>query len=210
MRIGIIGAGNIGGTLGKGWMKKGHSVKFGLRDASASKLDELRKEVGAEAEAASVREAASFGDVVVLATPWGTTEMAIRSAGNLSGKTLLDYTNPIAPDLSRLELGLTTSGGEQVAQWATGAHVVKIFHTTGYDNMASPVYPEGRAVMFYCGDNGAAKKTAHQLAADLGFDPADAGLLTAARLLEPYAMLWIQLAIRQGFGLNFAFRLMRR
>ena len=100
MRIGIIGAGNVGGTLGKGWMKKGHSVKFGLRETSVSKLDELRKEVGADAEAASVRDAASFGDVVVLATPWGTTEKAIRSAGNLSGKTLLDCTNPLAPDLS--------------------------------------------------------------------------------------------------------------
>jgi predicted dinucleotide-binding enzyme len=87
--------------------------------------------------------------------------------------------------------------------------VVKIFNTTGYNNMANPVYPDGAATMFYCGDDAGAKATAHRLAADLGFDPVDAGPLRQARLLEPLALLWISLAVH-GAGRDIAFRLMRR
>jgi 8-hydroxy-5-deazaflavin:NADPH oxidoreductase len=76
--------------------------------------------------------------------------------------------------------------------------------------MENPRYPEGPATMFYCGDDVKAKSAAKALAADLGFDPIDAGPLRIARLLEPYAMLWIHLAFAQKMGREFAFRLMRR
>jgi len=82
-----------------------------------------------------VAGAAAFGEVILLATPWSGTEQALRSAGNLSGKIVLDATNPLKADLSGLALGHTTSGGEQVAAWAAGAKVVKIFNTTGFGNM---------------------------------------------------------------------------
>lgn len=210
MRIGVIGSGNVGGTLGRRWAERGHEVMFGVRNAGDARIRDLVQRSGPSACAGSVADAATFGTVVVLATPWDAAENALRAAGPLRDPTLLDCTNPLAPDMSRLVVGLTTSGAEQVARWAPGARVVKIFNTTGFDNMANPRYPEGAATMLYCGDDAAAKTTAAQLAAELGFDPVDAGPLAQARLLEPYALLWISLAIHQQLGRDFAFRLMRR
>jgi predicted dinucleotide-binding enzyme len=171
---------------------------------------ERLKQIGTAAAAGSVAEAARFGEVVVLATPWPATQEALRAAGDLREKILLDCTNPLKADLSGLEAGGDSSGGEMVAGWASGARVVKIFNTTGFDNMANPMYTLGPVTMFYCGDDEGAKTTAAQLAAEIGFEPVDAGPLNQARLLEPLAMLWIRLAVFGGLGRNFAFKLMRR
>jgi predicted dinucleotide-binding enzyme len=97
-----------------------------------------------------------------------------------------------------------------VQRWAPAAKVVKTLNTTGFANMADARFPGGRAVMFYCGDDAAAKHAAHGLVGDLGFEAVDAGALAAARLLEPLAMLWISLAMKQGLGRDFAFALLRR
>lgn len=210
MKIGIIGSGNVGGALGKGWAKKGHEVVFGVRDTGDDKLKSLLKEAGSKARAASVQEAAAFGEVVVFATPWPAAQDAIRGAGDLKGKIVFDCTNPLKPDLSGLEVGQSTSAGEQVAKWAAGAKVVKVFNTTGANNMETSRYTDGPPAMFYCGDDAGAKKAAAQLASDLGFEPVDAGAITSARLLEPLAMLWIHLAYGQKMGRDFAFRLIRR
>jgi predicted dinucleotide-binding enzyme len=209
MRIGIIGAGNVGGTLGRAWVKKGHEVKFGVPDPAGVKMQELLKRTGG-ASAGTVPAATAHGEVVVLATPWGAAQDAIQKAGNLKGKIILDCTNPIKEDLSGLSIGQTTSGGEQVAAWATGARVVKIFNTTGFENMANPLYGSAPITMFYAGDDKDAKAVAAGLARDVGFDPADAGPLSNARLLEPLAMLWIYLAVKQGERTAFAFQLIRR
>jgi len=210
MKVAIIGAGNVGGTLGKGLSHSGHEIVFGVRDTADTKLKELLAASGGRARAASVKDAAAAADVVVLTVPWSAAQDALRSAGNLKGKILLDCTNPLKPDLSGLMLGFTTSGGEQVAAWAPGARVVKIFNTTGAANMGDPVYRDGASMMLYCGDDPAAKEIAAQLASDLGFEAYDAGPLQEARLLEPFALTWIHLAVRQRMGTGFAFRLMRR
>jgi len=210
MKIAVIGSGNVGGALGTGWAKKGHSVVFGVRDKNDEKLQSLLKKAGPNAQAASVQEAAAFAEVVVFATPWPATQDAIRSAGDLKGKIVFDCSNPVKPDLSALQLGHTTSAAEQVANWASGAKVVKIFNTTGAGNMANARYPDGPPAMFYCGDDAGAKKAGAQLASDLGFEPIDTGGITSARLLEPLAMLWIRLALAQGMGPNIAFRIIRR
>jgi NADPH-dependent F420 reductase len=210
MKIAIIGAGNVGGTLGVAWANRGHDVIFGVRDAAEPKLAELLARAGSRARAAGVKDAAAAADVVALTVPWPAAQDALRSAGELRGKIVLDCTNPLKPDLSGLTVGSTTSGAEQVAAWATGARVVKIFNTTGFPNMANPEYREGRAMMLYCGDDAQAKKVAAQLADALGFEPYDVGPLTEARLLEPFALVWIHLAVQQKMGTGFAFRLMRR
>jgi predicted dinucleotide-binding enzyme len=193
VKISILGAGNVGSTLAAGWIKKGHEVIIGQRDPKKP----------------SVKEAAQSSDVIVLAVPWSAVPDAIKSAGDLTGKIILDATNPLLPDLSGLDTEAGTSGGEKVAKLA-GVPVVKIFNTTGYPNMANPDYSGQRATMFYCGDDANAKNIAAGLASDLGFEPVDAGPLSQARLLEPLALLWITLALKQGQGVNMAFKLMRR
>src|SRR5262245_32720768 len=187
MKIGILGAGNVGGALGKKWALRGHEVCFGVRVPNSPDLLALVEQCGGKARVGSPQQAAEFGEVVVNALPWPAVQSVLPSV-NLRGKVLLDCTNPLIADLSGLALGTTTSGGEMAAQWAPGAKVVKIFNTTGSNNMENPVYQGKGITMFYCGDDASAKATAAQLARDIGFEPSDAGPLSNARLLEPYAM----------------------
>lgn len=210
MKIAIIGAGSVGRALGRAWLGAGHDVTFGVRDPKDPKHRELGEIVGKAAHVADVAGAAAAAEVVVLATPWPATRSAIASAGNLTGKLVLDCTNPLAPDLSGLTVGHDSSGGEQVAAWAAGASVFKAFNSTGFNIMASPVVDGRRAVMFFCGDDDSRRAIVEQLVTDVGFEAVDAGELTAARLLEPFALLWISLAYRRGLGRDFAFALVRR
>jgi predicted dinucleotide-binding enzyme len=207
MNIGIIGMGQVGGTLGRRWAAAGHAVVFGARDPGNAKAQAEAKAAGARVT--SVREAATGAEVVVLAVPWGGYREALAAAGDLAGKVLLDCTNPLTADLSALEVGTTTSAGEQVARAARGARVVKIFNTTGAGNMANPRYGDTPVTMLYAGDDPAAKAAAAGLARDLGFDPVDLGPLTAARLLEPFGLVWITLAFG-GLGTDFALNIVRR
>jgi 8-hydroxy-5-deazaflavin:NADPH oxidoreductase len=210
MKIAIIGAGSVGGTLGKAWAKKGHQVYFGVRNPNDDKVRELLKSIGSNAKAGPVAEAVSSSEVVVLATPWTATQAAVESAGNLAGKIVIDCTNPLKSDLSGLEVGYTTSAAEKVAGWAKGAKVFKGFNTTGFNIMADPVINGVRTVMFVCGDDETAKPAVLQLATDVGFDAVDVGKLTQARLLEPWAMLWISLAFGGKVGRDFGFALLKR
>ena len=211
MKIAVIGVGNVGGALGRIWALKGHEIVFGVRDSKDAKLQELLKSTSGKARAATVKDAAFFGDLVVLATPWPATEAAIKSAGRLGGKIVVDCTNPLAPDLSGLVIGTNNSAGEEVARWATGAKVVKAFNTIGAANFDNPRFGSESASMFICGDDASAKSMVAKLAAEMGFDVVDTGPLTAARWLEPLAMLWIHLAYKQGLGpTGHAFKLLRR
>lgn len=207
MKIGILGCGNVGGTLGARWRQHGHEVLFGVRNLSDTKTQNLAKELNAKIGTAA--DASAFGDVVVLAVPWDAAEDAVKSAGNLSGKILLDCTNPVTK-WPEVEIGAEFSGGERVARWATGASVVKIFNTTGYSNMANPKYGSDAVTMFYAGDDAAARTVAAQLATDLGFEPLDAGPLANSKYLEMLAGFWGTLAFGQNLGLEIGFRLLRR
>jgi hypothetical protein len=210
MRIGIIGAGAVGSTLARAWANTGHQVALATRNPDEPKLATLALSIGPNASAGAVPKAVEHSEVVVLATPW----IAVRDMPGVpvdwSGKILIDCTNPLRPDFQWLEDDYQESGAERIAAWAEGASVFKTLNHTGYNNMANPVYPDGRAVMFVCGDDAAAKPTVLQLVAELGFDAVDAGGLKVARLLEPLAMLWIRLAIGQGLGREIAFALLRR
>jgi predicted dinucleotide-binding enzyme len=206
MKIAVIGMGSVGGTLGRRWGEVGHAVTFGVRKPNDPKVA-----AGAgEARLSTVAGAAADAEVVVLAVPWEALKDAIASAGDLAGKVLLDCTNPLSPGLSGLEVGHTTSGAEEVARLAPRARVVKIFNTTGANNMADPDYGGTRATMLYAGDDADAKSIAASLARDLGFDPVDLGPLSSARLLEPFALTWIWLAHRQKLGRDFVLQIVRR
>jgi len=210
MKIAIMGAGNVGATLGKGWAAKGYEIAFGVRDPKDTKVQEVVKAAGGKARAMGIKDAAAYGEEVVLATPWPAVKEVIKAAGDLKGKILIDATNPLKHDLSGLAIGHTTSAGEEVSHWATGAKVVKAFNTIGSLHMANPRFGGQSASMFLCGDDAGAKATVSMLAEVLGFEPVDAGPLTQARLLEPLAMLWISMALSYGQGPNIAFKLLRR
>jgi predicted dinucleotide-binding enzyme len=194
MNLTIIGTGNVGSALGKLWAAKGYAITYVSRDPKSSKVQQLLKETGHGAKGAAHRDAASAAEVVVLATPWEGTKNAIEACGNLSGKTLIDATNPLKPGSFDLAVGFDTSGAEQVAEWARGAKVIKDFNTLGADLYATPRINGQQASMFLCGDDAGAKATATRLTEDLGFEAIDCGPLTSSRLLEPMCALWLKLA----------------
>jgi NADPH-dependent F420 reductase len=210
MRIAVIGAGNVGATLGGRWAARGHAVTFGVREGSA-----VKGGTPAGSRVAPLAEAARDADVVVLATPWEAAPDALRHIGPLDGKVLIDVTNPVSPKVPfgpniMLDEGPDgASAAERIAALVPHARVVKAFNTTGFNNMADPIYGDAPATMFVAGDDAEAKRIALELARDLGFDPVDAGALPRARELEHLAILWIALAMG-GLGREIAFRLVRR
>ena len=206
MFIGIIGAGRVGGALGGALAQAGHDVVYGVRrpaDPPDARLAHARARI------ATVREAVAAADVLVLTTPWAATESALADAGDFGGRPILDVTNPIGPGMA-LTHGHTDSGGEQVQRWAPSARVVKVFNTTGVENMAAPRFGDHRALMLACGDDDGAVGIAVGLATDLGFEALAFGPLRNARLLEPFGRAWIELALVRGAGRGVAFGLLRR
>jgi hypothetical protein len=206
-RILIIGAGAVGTALGTRWIARGHDVRYGVRDTADPKYAALPKDRLVPADAVGDAE------IVVLATPWTAARGVVESLGEqLRGKVLVDCTNPLTrrDDGLALLLGHETSGAEQLAQWAPGAHVVKTLNQTGAENLVHADGFRPRPVMFVAGDDAGAKKAVMRLVRDVGLSAVDAGPLSAARLLEPLAMLWIELAMKRGHGREFAFSLVGR
>jgi predicted dinucleotide-binding enzyme len=208
MKIGIIGTGRLGSTLGKMWAEKGHVIMFGSHDPDKAK--KLATSIGSNASGGTYEDAAKFGEVIILAVPWSGAKESIKTAGDLNGKIIVDSTTTAAPHLGGTLIKVTPSAAEKVAKWATGADVVKAVHTIGVDSLNKLQFGSQQSSLFICGDNLAAKTKLKQLGVDLGFDVIDAGPLTNARLIEPLALLWIELAYKQGMGTDIAFKLLRR
>ena len=209
MQIAVLGTGRVGGALGTRWAQAGHQVIFGSRDPGGEKARELVERVGENASAATLVDAIGQGEVIVYAAPWPAAEEILRSTSDLQGKVLIDCTNPLNAEFSGLELGFDASAAEKIAEWSGGARVVKAFNTVSSYAMADPDFGEDKAAMFYCGDDDDAKQTVHQLAEEVGLSPVNAGPLQNARYLEPFAMLYIHLAVREGWG-NCAFKIMKK
>jgi predicted dinucleotide-binding enzyme len=211
MKIGIIGTGNMGSGLGILWAKKGHDVLFSFsRDPKA--LDKAAAAAEGHARTGAPIDAANFGEVILLAVPWGAIEEALKDVvKTLSGKVLISCNNPLLPDLSGLLLGTNTSGAEEVARRVPGAKVVEVlFPFAEQLHSGSLTFGEIRPSQWLCGDDADAKNIVATLISELGLDPIDAGPITSARYLEPYGMLMIQLAYKQGLGSNIATKLLRR
>jgi predicted dinucleotide-binding enzyme len=205
MQIAVIGAGNVGSALARGWSRTGHRIVLGVRDAADPKVAALLRAIGVAAKLPA--EAAAMAEVVVLALPWGAAEGAVKALGDLNSKIVVDCMNPLAVRDGRLGLdrGFNTPGAEAVASWIPGARVVKTLNQVGAEMMEDNAGLPDRPVMFMAGDDSAAKTTVSKLLVDLGFEALDAGDLPKARLLEPYGMVWINQALIQGKGRNWAF-----
>jgi len=207
MNLAIIGAGNVGNALAAGWNAAGHRITFGMRDAQAAPRSGV-----SNATYAGVAAAAQTSEALVLSVPWQAVPDALASAGDLTGKILIDCTNPLkmGPNGLELAIGLTTSGAERVAELAPGASVFKTLNQTGFANMEHAHDFASPALMYVAGDDDTRKPLVMSLVADLGFEALDAGPLRIARLLEPMAMLWIHMALNRGEPVTTAFALTRR
>lgn len=208
MKIGIIGSGDVGGTLGMRWRQKGHEIMFGVRNRQSQSVQKLIQS-DKNLEFGEIMETVAFGDVIVLAVPWTSIEETILKAGNLSNKILIDPTNPLTPDLKGLAMD-NSSAAEKISNLAKSAKVVKAFNMIGAKALNNLIFDSQRADLFICGDDSHAKQIVRELAIDIGFDVIDVGPLVNARMLEYLALLWIELAFRQQLGPNIAFKLLRR
>jgi len=216
MNIAILGAGNVGGALGRSWSKAGHAIIYGVRAPNSEKHRTLLDATGAGARAVALGDAAHGADVIALATPWDATQAVLAAAGDLRGKILIDCTNPLkfSPGVGlELAIGFNDSGGETVARWAAGAHVVKAFNTYGWENFADARYPNAaglQPLLFLAAEEVAAKQTVARLAEEIGFETFDAGGLRAARELEPLALLWIRRALSGARSPDFTWARLTR
>jgi predicted dinucleotide-binding enzyme len=201
----IVGAGKVGASLGRRWLEHGHDVRFGVPDPENPKYADLP---GERLQRSGERRGAQ---VVVLALPFTAVKAAIEALGDLRGVTLIDCTNPIAwaSGGPALLFGHDTSGAEQIAALAPGASVYKTLNQTGVENLADATAYHPRPVMFVAGDDAEHKPLILELVSEIGFEAIDAGPLIAARLIEPFALLWIELSMTRDHGRDFTFAMVR-
>ncbi len=203
MKIAIIGTGNIGSTLALKWLAAGHTIFAGVRDVNSFKGESLAAAPGVIVQ--SIGEASGNAEVILMATPAHVVLDIIPELGDAAGKTIIDATNAVRmkPD------GYDTAFAALEALTAAG--IVKCFNSTGFENMANPVYDNEPVDMFMASNDEAAKKIARQLALDAGFGCCiDFGGSDKVVLLEQFALCWINLAMMQGMGRNIAFKLVKR
>ena len=194
-KIGILGSGIVGQTLASGFIKHGYEVMIGT--GNAAKLADWKAGAGEKANTGTFADAAAFGELVVLAVKGTAAEEAIMRAGasTLSGKTVIDATNPIAelpPDngVLRFFTSLDESLMERLQKANPEVHFVKAFNSVGNAFMVNPHFPGGKPTMFICGNDDVAKTDVKLILDQFGWDVEDMGKAEAARAIEPLCMLW--------------------
>ncbi|HWV68565.1 NADPH-dependent F420 reductase [Chitinophaga sp.] len=219
MKIGILGSGPVGLTLGKGLIQTGHQVTIGTRNPSREALQQWIKKQGKQAMAGTFRQAAEFGELLLICTSWAGTKKAIEAAGiwNFKSKTVVDVTNPLdgkGPDENgrlTLTIGHTNSAGEQIQAWLPpDANVVKALSCIGHEKMLLPDFKEGAPTMFIAGNNNDAKREVVNLLHQIGWhDVADMGKIEMSRSIEPLSILWSAWGFLNDSS-GHAFKLLKR
>jgi predicted dinucleotide-binding enzyme len=186
MKIGIIGSGRIGGTLGGLWVKAGHEVML-----SARNLDPVQKLIaglGPMAHAGTPKEAADFGDVVLISVPYGALPQLGRDlAGDLKGKVVLDTCNPSPGRDGDMAVAARAKGtGVASPEYLPGVRLVRAFNTVPSGALRSEAHRAGEQVAVpLAADDQAALKIAMQLVQDAGFEPVVVGGLARAKEFDP-------------------------
>jgi hypothetical protein len=198
MKIGILGAGNIGGTLGKHWAAAGHAVRFGVRSPGDSKYSQ---ELGGDAQIVSMADALAFGDVILVAVPGKVVaDVAAEYGTKLNGKIVIDATNqPGQAEMNSLRV---------LVQSAPQAKFCRAFNTLGWENFAQPTLNDAPIDLFYCGA-AAAKEPLATLITDAGMHPIYVGDIDLAPVIDNLTRLWFSLAHNQGLGRRIALKLVR-
>jgi predicted dinucleotide-binding enzyme len=185
MRIGVIGSGRIGSTLGGLWAKAGHDVMFSDRDADTAK--HAAEGAGPRAKSGTVEEAIAFGDAVLIAVPYGALPAIAKQVGDkLKGKVVVDPNNPVPSRDGELGAQAKEKGAAiSTAAMLPGARLVRSFNSWGYQTMAREANrPAPRMAMPVAADDAATLKIGAQLVADAGFDPVPVSSLAASRAYD--------------------------
>jgi NADPH-dependent F420 reductase len=204
MTVAVIGTGKMGGGFARLLASKGIDVAIGHHDPARAAA--LAREIGARAQGGGVEAAAKLADVIIVAVPYPKVAEALEGAGDLTGKVVVDISNPITPDFRALLIGHTTSAAEEIQRLVPGAKVLKAWNTV-FAELLPAEAREGRAApvqAFLAGDDEAAKKKVAELATATGFEPVEAGALTNSRYLEAVGELNIHLGFFLGWGTSAA------
>lgn len=200
MKIAVIGAGNIGGTLGRKWAEAGHEVVFGVRDPGSPKA-RAALEATRGARAATAADAIAFGEAVLIATPAAAVEETVRAGGAaLNGKIVIDATN-------RFGAPVINAVGE-IAAHAPEAKVYRAFNSLGWEVFAVPVIDGVQVDHFYCGPDDEGRAAVERLIAEIGVRPVRVGGLDVIHLVDNLGALWVHFAFRQGMGRHLAFKML--
>ncbi|GLX51061.1 hypothetical protein Shyhy01_40110 [Streptomyces hygroscopicus subsp. hygroscopicus] len=207
MRYGVLGTGEVGRTLAGRLVELGHEVTLGSRTADNPVAREWATAAAGRAHAGTFAEAAEAGEVVVNAVSGRVALDALRAAGaaRLEGKVLVDVCNPLAfvDGLPRLDPVESDSVGEQIQRAFPGARVVKTLNTVNFKVMVDPGRVPGEHHLFVCGEDAPAKERVTGLLGEFGW-PAervlDLGGIGAARAMEMYLPLWLQMSRVFGHG----------
>jgi len=211
MRIAFIGIGNVGSALANGLTAAGHEVTIAARDLNSDSVRAAQAKNPA-LKAEPVGQAVSGADVIFLATPFQANERALRAAGPLAGKVVVDCTNPIGPGLVH-GLDNEISGGEYVQNLVPQARVVKAFTVYGYENFEDSAYPgygDLKPAMLIAGNDPDAKRAVSTLCEQLGWEPVDTGDITMSLHLEHFTLLWVKMGRVQGRGPGFVWAMLTR
>ena len=211
MRVGILGSGLMGGTLGTIFARAGHDVVFSYARSEA-KLKRLAREAHGRAHAGTPADAARDADALLLAVHWSRVDDVLKQAGDLSGKVIVSCSLPMNADDTDLVIAHTSSGAEELARKVGRAHVVSAFGTVPSEvlfDVFDAKRRTNRPSLVYCGDHREAKEIAATLIRNAGFDPVDAGPLRIARYIEPFTLLVGQLAYEGKGGPEVAYRFER-
>ncbi len=197
MRIAILGAGNVGGGLGKAFAAVGHEVVFGVRDPESTKTQAALAEI-ADASAASPGVAVEGAEVVVFAIRPVAINATVAELPSLAGRIVIDAMNRFDSEVG----GHSTT--QDLAALLPGAKLAKAFNTIGFENYATAAERTVPAAMFVAGDDEDAKRVAMALASEIGFRPEDAGGLANAKVLEELVKVWLALVQVHGRTVAFA------
>src|SRR5690242_9478002 len=204
IKIVVLGAGNIGGTLGRKWVEAGHQVVFGVNNPDGEKANKLRSVLGDRAVIHTTAEAlATNPDVVVLAIPGTAMNGTIEQYGRqLDGKIIFDTANKIGSK--------THNSFAALQQHAPHSPIYRAFNSLGWENFANPIFDGTAADLFYCGTDGPVRATAEQLISDIGVRPVYLGGVEQVGVIDSLLGLWIALAMGQGKGRHLAFKVLTR
>ncbi len=187
--IAIIGTGNVGMALGTEFAKQGHTIVYGSRSPLGLKALDLAKQTDGNASTAIPAEAAAGADVIVLAVPGMVVEEVVQRLGDLSGKLIIDATNPLVMDEPmHFTFGVESSNGEIVQAAAPEAMVVKAFNTVTWQSMMDPEESDGPLYVPLAGNDESAKEKVATMVVKMGLEPIDLGPIGVAHWTE-YAVV---------------------